>query len=420
MGQVLAVSPGKATLEPPDYERIFLGQSELAHRMRRFDWAQTSMGSPEAWPPSLKTAIRIMLTSQQPIWIGWGDELIYLYNDPYKSIIGGKHPWALGRPTSVVWKEIWCDIGPMLDKAIGGHEGTYVESQLLIMERNGYPEETYYTFSYSPIFTEDGVARGIFCANTDDTKRVIGERQLALLRELAASTTDARTWQQACARSASALTRNARDLPFALIYMLEPGTRTASLAGLSGIEAGHPAAPATIDLDASEIWPLADALRQSAPCVVKHIARKAGADFPSGPWDRPPGDAVVISIPSSGESGRSGFLIVGLNPFRILDDDYAGFLSLVVGQIAAAIGSAEAYEQERHRAEALAEIDRAKTAFFSNTSHELRTPLTLMLEPASGIAGARPWRGKNSGRPQRTGTDPSQRHQAAETRQHAA
>ena len=379
IGQVSAVSPG--IVAPRDYSRIFLGQSELALRMRRFDWAQTSIGSPGTWPQSLKTAVGIMLTSQQPIWIGWGDELIYLYNDPYKSIIGGKHPWALGRPTSVVWREIWCDIGPMLDKAIGGHEGTYVESQLLIMERNGYPEETYYTFSYSPIFTEDGVARGIFCANTDDTKRVLGERQLALLRELAASTTDARTWQQASARSAGALATNARDLPFALIYMLEPGGRTASLAGSAGIDVGHPAAPATIDLDASEIWPLADALGQSAPRVVKDIGQKAGADFPSGPWDRPPGDAVVISIPPTGETGRSGFLIAGLNPFRTLDDDYSGFLGLVVGQIAAAIANAEAYEQERHRAEALAEIDRAKTAFFSNTSHELRTPLTLMLSP---------------------------------------
>jgi len=91
-----------------------------------------------------------MLTSRQPIWIGWGRELIYFYNDPYKSIIGGKHPSALGRKTSEVWHEIWADIEPMLDTAMRGDQGTYVEAQLLIMERNGYPEETYYTFSYSP------------------------------------------------------------------------------------------------------------------------------------------------------------------------------------------------------------------------------------------------------------------------------
>ena len=186
--------------------------------MRALDWAATPLGPPEQWPQSLKTAVRIMLTSRQPIWIGWGPELIYLYNDPYKSIIGGKHPWALGKPTSTVWHEIWGDIGPMLATAMGGIEGTYVEEQLLIMERNGYPEETYYTFSYSPIPDDDGSAGGIICANTDDTQRVIGERQLSLLRQLAADASDARTYQEACERSLRALSTNARDIPFAILY----------------------------------------------------------------------------------------------------------------------------------------------------------------------------------------------------------
>jgi len=173
-------------------EQLFIGGSELAGLMKRFHWAGTPIGPPELWPQSLKTSVRIMLTSQQPIWIGWGKELIYLYNDPYKSIIGGKHPWALGRPTEVVWKEIWDDISPLLAKAMSGDEGTYSEAQLLIMERNGFPEETYYTFSYSPIPNEDGTPGGIFCANTDDTQRVIGERQLSLLRELASRGAEAR------------------------------------------------------------------------------------------------------------------------------------------------------------------------------------------------------------------------------------
>jgi hypothetical protein len=179
-------------------ERLFVGGSELSGLMQRFDWASTSIGAPESWPQSLKTAVRIMLTSQQPIWIGWGEQLIYLYNDPYKSIIGGKHPWALGRPASVVWREIWGDIAPLLAKAMAGDEGTYVEAALLIMERNGFPEETYYTFSYSPIPTDDGSPGGIFCANTDDTQRVISERQLSLLRELASSAAESRSVQQAC------------------------------------------------------------------------------------------------------------------------------------------------------------------------------------------------------------------------------
>ena len=149
-----------------ELERLFAGGGDMAGRMRRFDWSTTSIGPPAKWPQSLKTAVRIMLTSRQPIWIGWGEDLIYLYNDPYKSIIGGKDAWALGRPTAEVWREIWDDIGPMLSKAMQGDEGTYVEAQLLIMERYGYPEETYYTFSYSPIPNDDGSPGGIICANT--------------------------------------------------------------------------------------------------------------------------------------------------------------------------------------------------------------------------------------------------------------
>lgn len=115
-----------------------------------------------------------MLTSRQPIWIGWASDLTYFYNDLYKSIIGGKHPWALSRSTAEVWKEIWQDIGPMLAQARQGSEGTYVEAQLLIIKRNGYPEETYYTFSYTPIPDEHGAVGGIFCANTEDKQRVNG------------------------------------------------------------------------------------------------------------------------------------------------------------------------------------------------------------------------------------------------------
>jgi len=226
---------------PAEKERLFLGHGELAGLMKGFDWARTPIGPPEYWPQSLKTAVRIMLTSQQPIWIGWGEELIYLYNDPYKSIIGGKHPWALGRPISVVWREIWDDIGPLLAKAMGGDEGTYVEAQLLIMERNGFPEETYYTFSYSPIPTDEGLPGGIFCANSDDTQRVISERQLSLLRELASGAAESRTVRQACERSARALLTDPQDLPFAMIYMLEPGSEVARLAALSGIGPEHPA-----------------------------------------------------------------------------------------------------------------------------------------------------------------------------------
>jgi len=152
---------------------------EMAALISAKDWAATSLGAQITWPQSLQTVLRILVTSRYAMWLGWGPQLTFFYNDAYAAMtLGAKHPWALGRPASEVWAEIWNDIGPRAETVMRTGEGTWDEGLLLFLERNGYPEETYHTFSYSPLPDDRGDVGGMLCVVTEDTDRVIGERRL--------------------------------------------------------------------------------------------------------------------------------------------------------------------------------------------------------------------------------------------------
>jgi PAS domain S-box-containing protein len=149
---------------------------EMGAHMRAHDWSISPLDPPEAWPPSLGTVVSLVLTSKFPMFIAWGPELAFLYNDAYAPILGAKHPDALGRPFREVWAEIWGDLEPLVAKALAG-EATFQENMHLVMERHGFPEDTWYTFSYSPIRDESGAAGGMFCACTETTEKVQADQR---------------------------------------------------------------------------------------------------------------------------------------------------------------------------------------------------------------------------------------------------
>ncbi|MGH3068121.1 MAG: SpoIIE family protein phosphatase [Streptosporangiaceae bacterium] len=356
----------------------FPGDGEMARRMRAYPWAGSALGDPHGWSASLRTAVRICLTSRFPMIVWWGPDLWFLYNDAYLPLMGTKHP-ALARPGETVWPDIWDVVGPMLVSVMNSGQATWSEDLLLTMNRHGYWEETYWTYSYSPLHDDDGVVRGVFTAVSDTTERVIGERRLAALQDLGAQAGSARSVAEACQLVVTALERARKDVPFTAIYLRRPGTDDAVLAA-SGPQQAAPAPLA----DGPGGWPVQEVLRSGRPVTVTDVAARFG-ELPAGGWPAPPAQARVL--PLVGETGgqATGVIVLAASAGHALDEAYESFLSLVAQQTAALVNGAVAYQVQQRRAEELAELDRAKTTFFSNISHEFRTPLTLIMGPVEEL-----------------------------------
>ncbi len=374
----------------PKPEDCLAGGGEMGALMRSLDWSKTLLGSVSSWPQSLRTAVSILLASRFPMLIHWGPELVQFYNDGFRPILGDlKHPGALGQPAYPWWTEIWDLLTPMFERVMAG-EGTWYENQVVFPNRNGYIEETYFTFSHSPIRDESGGVGGIFQAVTEITEQVLQERRLRTLRDLAANAAEAQVAQEACEIAAETLSQNAADIPFALLYLLDKDRKYAHLAGSTGLEPDTPASPLVVNLSEEEPhvslaqnetkgkWPLARVASTGQSEQVNNLVEQFGS-LPGGPWPESPSVALVLPVAQPGVTLPAGLLVVGVSPRRALDDSYRSFFTLVAGQIATAIANTRALEAERKRAEALAELDRAKSQFLANMSHELRTPLNGIL-----------------------------------------
>jgi PAS domain S-box-containing protein len=160
-----------------EVDALLVRESEMAERVKAFDWSATSLGNPTTWPQNLRVALGICLNSRFPMFVWWGPELINIYNDGYAPLLGQRHPHALGRPAYDVWGEIWPVLEPQVDAVMVEGEASWNERVLLMVERNGFEEEAWFTWSYSPIPDGAGGVGGLFCAVTEDTSEVTAERE---------------------------------------------------------------------------------------------------------------------------------------------------------------------------------------------------------------------------------------------------
>ena len=359
---------------PAAFGTLLPSTGEMADRIREFDWAGTPVGLPETWSSSLRTTLATMLGSRHPMFLWWGPELIQFYNDGYRPSLGrDRHPDALGARGRIFWAEIWDAIGPQIDGVMTRGDSTWNEDHLVPIARDGRLHEVYWTYSFSPVRDDDGRIGGTLVVVQEQTRRVLSERRLRALRELAAHGAASRTEDETWRGALDVLAAHPRDVAWTSLFVPEARSdRFVAFGGDSSDRRNH--APR---------WPLA-AAGASGPLRLDDVRSRVGDTFGTV-WPEPVESALVLPIGRPGAGGLDGVLVAGISPRLDFDDDYRDFLALTANQIATAVANARASAAERQRAESLAALDHAKSAFLSSVSHELRTPLALILGPLESL-----------------------------------
>lgn len=325
-----------------------LQRSVLEH-----DWASTPLGAEAQWSPTLRTAVSSCLNTRIPILLMWGPELVMIYNDAYAPLLGERHPTALGARAPLIWRDIWTDIGGMAAEVFSGR-ATYSEDLPLVTSRHGFPEETYFTFSFSPVVEPGGEIAGLLDTVLETTQRVLAARRLSVLQQLGGLPRSVHGGAVEAVAAALRVLADARsDCPFGLVYLVDDDGQGARLVARHGIGVDGELPGSVIPEQVAKAIGTASVQTVTGLGDLLPGLSSAGAS-PVGEADVH--TAVVLPLVVAGQERPAGALVLGTSPHLRLDEEYRVFLTLAAGQVAAAVGDAQAVERERRRADERAQF----------------------------------------------------------------
>ncbi|RIB30113.1 hypothetical protein C2G38_2238477 [Gigaspora rosea] len=385
-------------------------RSSFIDMVYNYDWSSTPLGPMDSWEPQIISLLNFCLKSEFPTTIFLSPEWTMIYNEASIPILKSKHPNALGKPALEIWHESSDSLKSALESVKSTRKGVLENNFYLELQRDGYIEEVYFNYTFSPIFKLDGTFWGAINITSEVTQKVLNVRRLKTLESLGRQTADAKSLESVCHTITKILKDDNKDIPYALIYLVESnnGSKTdhksliARLISTTFDEEGRlerkfpdylPETQESIELTTNTDQNH-DSTSINSPLKCNYwpirLVMKEGKHVQVLLEDGSQAILLPTKLSFCKEQGLSAILIFGLNPHRRLDDQYMDFLQSAVNCANTALMYGRSIEEEKKYSNVLADLNHQKDAFFQNISHELKTPLTLIFSPLDELINACP------------------------------